>query len=281
MNDLNISSAGLDQDNNVPNLTIESNSLSIPFQHQQQKLQFQNNRQRSSSSLNMPNYVQKIDDLPNEDFLSIQQQQQQPQGVNRRNSINAISPFNNSQALNSQNNLNDQSNVRKKLQERLQRNTAVSGNTIMPPQPPPHVLNSNVAVVSPVVSMHNQNSTNYPINYQQDMLNSKKSMTNDVIPVYQQNIANAQTSKMSPTQVQHHQKMIANSSNKFNTPPSTPLPPPPPQQQQHLATTTTTVTVTTQHFPLSDQTHSNPTSLSTQISMHALSPNPIVNQNVR
>ena len=92
MNDLNISSAGLDQDNNVPNLTIESNSLSIPFQHQQQKLQFQNNRQRSSSSLNMPNYVQKIDDLPNEDFLLLQQQ---PQGVNRRNSINAISPFNN------------------------------------------------------------------------------------------------------------------------------------------------------------------------------------------
>jgi hypothetical protein len=275
INDLNISTTGLDQDNNVPNLTIEPNTLPSPFQ-QQQKLQLQNNRQRSSSSLTMSNYVQKLDDMPNDDFIAIQQQ-----GVNRRNSINAIS-FNN-QVLNNQNNFNDQSNVRKKLQERLQqRNTAVSGMTNSSnaiPSQPSHVMNSNVAVVSPVISTHNQNTANYPPNYQQDMLSSKNPMTTETCPIYQQNLSTS-TSKISPTQVQHHQKSI-NNGTKFNTSLPPPLPTSSlPPQQQHLATTTTTVTVTTQHYPLSDQTLSNPPSLSTQISMHSLSPNPLINQNV-
>ena len=282
INDLNLSATGLDQDNNVPNLTIEPNSLPSPFQQQQQqqKLQLQNNRQRSSSSLTMSNYVQKLDDMPNDDFLAIQQQ-----CVNRRNSINAIS-FSN-QVLNNQNNFNDQSNVRKKLQERLQqRNTGVTGMTISSnaiPSQPSHVMNSNVAVVSPVVSTHNQNTTNYPPNYQQDMLSSKNSMATETGPIYQQNLPTS-TSKISPTQVQHHQKSI-NNGTKFNTslpPPPPPLPPPSlPPQQQHLATTTTTVTVTTQHYPLPDQTISNPPSLSTQISLHSLSPSSLINQNVK
>jgi hypothetical protein len=269
--DLNLSS--LDQDNNVPNLTIESSGYPSLFHQQQQKFQFQENRPRSS---NLTNPIQhKLDDSPNDELIN-------HQSGFRRNSQNIVSFNNNNhnQLLNA-NNINDQSNVRKKLQERLQRNTAATSNTISISnsgsgtsfvgssivannslQHQSHT-NSNVAVVSPVVSSHNQST-----NFQQDNLTNKKPILNEV-PLYP-------TQASSAAQIQ--QQKIFNA-NKFIGSPNLMTP----QQQQHLATTTTTVTVTTQHYPVSDQTLSIPaipsTSLQAQISMHSLSPNSIMNQN--
>ena len=283
MNDLNLA-VDLEQDNNVPNLTIEPSSCSSLFP-QQQKLPFQAGRQQSSSSLTLGSFGPKLDEASSNDDFSPQQQQQAHSSF-RRNSQNTIT-FGNAGS----NSSNDQSNVRKKLQERLQRNTTVTGNvsssclaTNISQQP--HI-NPNVAVVSPVVSTLNQNVSysnsqlGYPTSQQEPSL-SKKILTE--APIYQ-----SQPSKMTPPVAQIAQQKMINNKYITNGPMMTPGPVAMQQQQQqqqqqpHLATTTTTVTVTTQHYPVSDQNLSNPsmpTSLSTQISMHAMSPNPLVSQRV-